>query len=80
MAGLGEAVLIGAELPEKEVGKCTGAGLDGLAADEERVHFQRAEIPAVQHPTRLTGLELRPATLRRRSNTGSQSKRCDGCC
>src|SRR5215831_11865668 len=46
------------ELPEKEVGKCSCGRLYGLSADEERVHFHRAEIPVRQHPHELPGLEL----------------------
>ena len=32
--------------------------LYGLSADEERIHFRRAEIPVRQHPHELPGLEL----------------------
>src|SRR6516162_5167974 len=51
------------ELPEKEVGKCPCGRLHGLSADEERIHFHRAEIPVRQHPRELPGLELCPRAV-----------------
>src|SRR5215472_9467518 len=67
------------ELPEKEVGKCPCGRLYGLSADEERVHFHRAEIPVRQHPHELPGLELCPrAVFARRRDPQSGDSACRG--
>jgi hypothetical protein len=53
-------VLGGAVLADEEVCKRPRGRLYGLAADEERIHFNQAEIPVRQHPYGLPGLELCP--------------------
>ena len=68
-----------AELREKEVGKCPCGRLYGLSADEERIHFHRAEIPVRQHPHELPGLELCPrAVFARCGDTQPGDSACGG--
>src|SRR3954462_1456973 len=67
------------ELREKEVGKCPCGRLYGLSADEERIHFHRAEIPLRQHPHELPGLELCPrAVFTRRDDPQPGDGACRG--
>ena len=76
---LAGAVLSSTELPEKEVGKCPCGRLYGLSADEERVHFHRAEIPVSQHPHKLPGLKLRlRAAFARRGDPQPGDGACRG--
>src|SRR6516165_1723524 len=67
------------ELREQEVGKCPCGRLYGLSADEERIHFHRAEIPVRQHPYELPGLELCPrAVFARRGDPQPGDGACRG--
>ena len=76
---LAGAVLSSTKLPEKEVGKCPCGRLYGLSADEERIHFHRAEIPVRQHPHELPGLKpCSRAVFARRGDPQPDDGACRG--